>query len=404
MIRQADPSTIAAVLAAAVSGDEIELASGDYRMQVNITKAIQLRAISGQKPVMLGSGQRFYTAVYVNRVTGALVGPGLQFSNPLGDGCKFSTAAVSSGVEGCLFYRCGAMGASVQSGGDVRDIFVRANEFDQCGYDITLDPHSTRPGTGLHSIYMGGGTGPCYGGVVERNWVHDSLNGQAIQIGGVAQGAVVRRNTVQRVSGPAIYADDQNGIGVYSSETGADEIEVYDNLVEDVTGHGYVSHAWEATARSLATFQRNAGRRCARGVYEQLYGGRSWATFGAVILDPPAWKLGTPKPIPAADSPLVGAGLAGSTIGAFDSAAAPPPPPPADTALAALNREWAVFLEDRAGTRKAWTQDQRWRADNPGEYALLLAYRGGGAMPVLSSEPGRRMVEHVAAWRLAGGA
>lgn len=82
----------------------------------------------------------------------------------------------------------------------------------------------------------------------------------------------------------------------------------------------------------------------------------------------------------------------------WHAAAAPPPP---DLVLEALNREWAVFLEDRAGPRGQWTQDQRWRADNPGEYQKLLDYRAGGSKPVLTTEPGRRMVEHVTAWHEA---
>ena len=70
--------------------------------------------------------------------------------------------------------------------------------------------------------------------------------------------------------------------------------------------------------------------------------------------------------------------------------------------LNALEAEWAVFMEDKAGGRNGWTQDQKWRADNPGELAKLLAYReAGGERPVLTSEPGRRMVFHVDAYLLA---
>lgn len=78
-------------------------------------------------------------------------------------------------------------------------------------------------------------------------------------------------------------------------------------------------------------------------------------------------------------------------------------PPPVNETLAALEREWAVFLEDKPGPRGQWTQDQRWRADNPGELAKLVAYRAGGTKPALTSEPGRRMVEHLTAWRVEKG-
>jgi len=67
-----------------------------------------------------------------------------------------------------------------------------------------------------------------------------------------------------------------------------------------------------------------------------------------------------------------------------------------------LDSAWAVFMEDRVGGRAHWTQDQRWRADNPGEWAKLKAYRDGtGPRPALVTEPGRRMVFETAAWILS---
>lgn len=71
--------------------------------------------------------------------------------------------------------------------------------------------------------------------------------------------------------------------------------------------------------------------------------------------------------------------------------------------LAALEREWAVFMENRPGPRSGWTQDQKWRVDNPGGQAALLAYRSGGPRPEfpVSNEPGRRMTEHLDAWHAA---
>lgn len=69
-------------------------------------------------------------------------------------------------------------------------------------------------------------------------------------------------------------------------------------------------------------------------------------------------------------------------------------------AVTALETEWAVFMENKPGPRGGWTQDQKWRADNPREFQSLLAYRAGGPLPVVASEPGRRMAAHLVAWRL----
>ena len=69
-----------------------------------------------------------------------------------------------------------------------------------------------------------------------------------------------------------------------------------------------------------------------------------------------------------------------------------------------LEAEWAIFMQDRAGGRNKWTQDQRWRADNPGELQALLAYRNGGARPIsIMSQTGKRMLEHLDAYREAKG-
>lgn len=67
-----------------------------------------------------------------------------------------------------------------------------------------------------------------------------------------------------------------------------------------------------------------------------------------------------------------------------------------------LEAEWAIFMQDRPGGRNKWTQDQRWRADNPGELQALLAYRNGGARPIaIMSQTGKRMLEHLDAYREA---
>jgi hypothetical protein len=70
--------------------------------------------------------------------------------------------------------------------------------------------------------------------------------------------------------------------------------------------------------------------------------------------------------------------------------------------LSALESEWAQFTLDKTGPRAQWTQDQRWRADNPGAYQQLLAYRAGtGPRPVLPPGTGARMVFQVDAYLIA---
>lgn len=70
-----------------------------------------------------------------------------------------------------------------------------------------------------------------------------------------------------------------------------------------------------------------------------------------------------------------------------------------------LEREWEEFMFDRPGKRGTWSQDQRWRADNPGKLQQLLDYRAGGARPDFSGSPQgspeRRMLEHLDAWHEA---
>lgn len=69
-----------------------------------------------------------------------------------------------------------------------------------------------------------------------------------------------------------------------------------------------------------------------------------------------------------------------------------------------LEAEWAIFMEDKPGPRGQWTQDQRWRADNPGEFNLLKTYRDGGTKPTtIKTATGRRMLEHVDAYLEAKG-
>lgn len=75
--------------------------------------------------------------------------------------------------------------------------------------------------------------------------------------------------------------------------------------------------------------------------------------------------------------------------------------------LADLEAEWAEFMHDRAGDRKGWSQDQKWRTDNPGKLASLLTYRGGGPRPDFSTakpgSPERRMIRHLDAYIKAKG-
>ena len=72
-----------------------------------------------------------------------------------------------------------------------------------------------------------------------------------------------------------------------------------------------------------------------------------------------------------------------------------------------LEAEWTEFTYDRTGNRNNWSQDQRWRADNPGKFQQLVTYRNGGARPDFSTSPQgsveRRMLEHLDAYREAKG-
>lgn len=88
-----------------------------------------------------------------------------------------------------------------------------------------------------------------------------------------------------------------------------------------------------------------------------------------------------------------------------DNVTAPPPDPcqpKLDTLKQMLQEEWDVFMENKTGNRNQWTQDQKWRADNPGEFQKLQDYRAGGVRPTLSTEPGRRMLQHIDAEREIG--
>lgn len=68
-----------------------------------------------------------------------------------------------------------------------------------------------------------------------------------------------------------------------------------------------------------------------------------------------------------------------------------------------LENEWAQFTLNKTGKRSAWTQDQRWRADNPKAYEELQDYREGGPRPVLPAGTGSRMVFHIDAYLKAKG-
>lgn len=48
---------------------------------------------------------------------------------------------------------------------------------------------------------------------------------------------------------------------------------------------------------------------------------------------------------------------------------------------AELWASWQEFMRDRPGKRAGWTQDQRWRADNPGQLNQLVLYLNGGPRP-----------------------
>lgn len=74
-----------------------------------------------------------------------------------------------------------------------------------------------------------------------------------------------------------------------------------------------------------------------------------------------------------------------------------------------LEAEWAEFIFDRPGSRSGWSQDQKWRADNPGKRDKLLAYRADRTKRPNEYEQAergsveRRMLEHLDAWWEAKG-
>lgn len=343
--RLADPGSLPSVYSAAAAGDVIELASGEYRYQVNHNKPVTLRSASGLGAVMVGDQRperRGYPAVYVTSVGGWKVEL-VKLANPIGDGIKVQ-GAQDGRVYRALFERCAMQGILVQA---ARNVDVLENEFAWCGNDILLDPHTDRPGTGLHSIYYGGNSTPTYGGLVAFNWVHDSQNGSPIQVGPTPNGTRVWKNTVQRLHGPAKYAEGLLGIVVFNDFSGAHDIIVEENIVEDMPGFGYGSRGW-GTARSLATFRRNAARRCGlvggspfygnvAWSQEVKYGTQSWGTFQTMYDALPDWKLAVPQPVPAGDSPLVGLAADGSTLGAFGPASVPVPVPTDSLPLTVLS-------------------------------------------------------------------
>lgn len=70
-----------------------------------------------------------------------------------------------------------------------------------------------------------------------------------------------------------------------------------------------------------------------------------------------------------------------------------------------LEAEWAVFMHNRDGNRNQWSQDQKWRADNPDKMSKLSTYRGGGARPDFSGSAAGsvelRMLHHLDAYAKA---
>ena len=58
----------------------------------------------------------------------------------------------------------------------------------------------------------------------------------------------------------------------------------------------------------------------------------------------------------------------------------------------ALEAEWAEWLKPTGPGNPQASQGERWRRDNPGEWAKLKEYREGGPRPQLATNTGRQMV------------
>lgn len=326
--------TCGAAQAAIVNNATVELSTGEYACQLNVVgkTGVTIKAAPGATPVLKGNqANRGYPAVYVSSSSNVIMGPGLTFTNPVGDGMKVQGSS-SVKITGNKFLRNGMQGLLLQA---TNNSSLERNEFGFNGADKTLDPHSVK-GTGLHSIYWGGNSVKSVGGNITNNWIHDSLNGQAVQIGPTAENLVINHNTVQRVPlTPGAYADAATCIGLFYDYTGTRNVQVRGNVCQDA-GVGVAGRLW-SDVPPLGHAENNAFYRVTTPLM-LVYGGRVGLTAGPNYTSLGDLQLGSDG-VPAGTSPLIGKADAaylpavdfygkprtGKTIGAFEPATVVPP-------------------------------------------------------------------------------
>jgi parallel beta-helix repeat protein len=179
-------ATISAAVAAASAGDVIQVATGTYKEQVVITKALSLVALNGDKPVIDATG--LPNGIYVNGTPGA---PKTGVANVIISGFKVRNAH----YEGILIANASDVtitgnevsdnnkaltspGANASCPGI--DTAVETNEQMDCGEGIHLIGvvHSSVVGNESHDnsggILISDETGPNHDNVITGNYVHDN--------------------------------------------------------------------------------------------------------------------------------------------------------------------------------------------------------------------------------------
>lgn len=340
-LTQSGITTCGAAQSAIDAGGVVELATATFDCQLNVRRSVTLRAASGATPVMKGNqSMRGYPAVFVT--TGGqdvVIGPGLTFTNPVGDGMKIDNSGPRVTVTGNVFRSNGMQGMLVQNTKDVR---IERSEFVGNGADVTLDPHTTRPGTGLHGLYFGGGTAGSSSGQIVSNWFHDNLNGQTIQLGGNAKGVVVANNTIQRTNGSDTEARTCVGLFESGSQYSTEFVEVRNNICTD-SAYGVAARAGRdrtPLGTSASNGFQNVTFKC-QGCPGTPYGVRSnllstpgpdysgpfsLATTGQPIPQTGSSAIGKSDPayLPATD--FNGSATSAKALGAFQPTGTPPPP------------------------------------------------------------------------------
>ena len=359
-------ANLGSTVAAAAPGTVVQLQGGECNFQVNLSNIskdaanpVQITAANpNNPPIIRGSTQAGYPGLFVLNSSGLTIGPGLVFSNPNGTGVQVNTSSNVT-LKGNKFIDNAGQGIIVQApeGATNNNVDIIANEFSGNGTNTALDPHPEK-GTGLHSIYYGGGYGITYGGKVVNNWVHDSKNGTAIQIGPAARNSVFAFNTIQRIPVNGASVDRLNCFGPFSDLQKSSGLQVWSNICQDVPGHAVQASMWTAQP-PIVHNENNVTDRIGLVGFPTTYGSYTTMTVGTNF-DETLGNLklaATGQPIPATDSPLVGRASSNHipttdfngnprtlrTIGAFEpNSSTPPPPSPVFTT--SLNQNMTINL------------------------------------------------------------